>query len=98
MMKKLVIVTGSSNGIGRAIAEEFLKNDFSVVGIDRLDSTIENVNYHHYKKDIFYDELPDIPNCEILINNAGSQNVFLYPALRVILEQNFQNMQLLKGE
>lgn len=74
MMKKLVIVTGSSNGIGRAIAEEFLKNDFSVVGIDRLDSTIENVNYHHYKKDIFYDELPDIPNCEILINNAGTQN------------------------
>lgn len=53
MMKKLVIVTGSSNGIGRAIAEEFLKNDFSVVGIDRLDSTIENVNYHHYKKIFF---------------------------------------------
>lgn len=52
-MKKLVIVTGSSNGIGRAIAEEFLKNDFSVVGIDRLDSTIENVNYHHYKKIFF---------------------------------------------
>ena len=44
------------------------------MGIDRLDSTIENVNYHHYKKDIFYDELPDIPNCEILINNAGTQN------------------------
>lgn len=53
MMKKLVIVTGSSNGIGRAIAEEFLKNDFSVVGIDRLDSTIENVNYHIIKKIFF---------------------------------------------
>ena len=51
MMKKLVIVTGSSNGIGRAIAEEFLKNDFSVVGIDRLDPTIENVNFHSLKYD-----------------------------------------------
>ena len=69
-MKKLVIVTGSSNGIGRAIAEEFLKNDFSVVGIDRLDSTIENVNYHHYKKDIFYDELPDIPNWGLALRRS----------------------------
>ena len=74
MNNKIVITTGTSKGIGKAIAEEFLNNDFQVIGLDRLDSTISNPNYNHYKVDIFKDELPSLPKCDILINNAGTQN------------------------
>lgn len=69
-----VIVTGSSRGIGRAIADEFLNNGHEVFGIDRLQSSISHENYTHIRADIASDTLPDISDCEILINNAGVQN------------------------
>ena len=68
-----VLVTGSSNGIGKAIAEKFLKNDFEVIGFDILDSTIEHTNYKHFKQNIC-DELPELEGINIIINNAGVQN------------------------
>ena len=71
---KSVIITGSSNGIGKAISEEFLKNGFLVYGLDRNIKTITHPNYKHFVVDIFKDELPSIENCDILINNAGTQN------------------------
>lgn len=70
-----VLITGSSQGIGKAIAETFLENGFNVVGIDRQQSAITDMNYTHYVCDIRdYDNLPDINDIEILINNAGTQN------------------------
>lgn len=68
-----VLVTGSSNGIGRAIALKFIENNYEVIGFDLLESTIENSNYKHYKQNIC-DELPEIENIDIVINNAGVQN------------------------
>ena len=67
-----VLVTGSSNGIGKSIALKFLENNFEVIGFDVQDSTIENSNYTHYKQDIC-DELPKLENIDIIINNAGIQ-------------------------
>lgn len=69
------LITGTSQGIGKAIAELFLKNGHSVIGIDRQKSTINNEHYTHYELDIREKErLPEISNVEILINNAGTQN------------------------
>ena len=68
-----VLVTGSSNGIGKAIALKFLNNDFEVIGFDIEDSTIKDNNYIHYKKSIC-DELPELENIDIIINNAGIQD------------------------
>ncbi len=73
-MNNIVIITGTSKGIGKAIAELFLKKDFIVYGLDRLEASLENKNYHHVLVDLFKDELPALPSCNILINNAGTQN------------------------
>ena len=70
-----ILITGTSQGIGRAIAEHFLKNGHSVTGIDRQKSTIENENYKHFVCDVRdYKNLPEIDGVNILINNAGTQN------------------------
>lgn len=69
-----VLITGSSSGIGRGIAEKFLNMGHEVIGIDVLKKSIEHENYTHIVSDIYSDELPDIENVEILINNAGVQN------------------------
>ena len=68
-----VLVTGSSRGIGKAIALKFLKEGHEVIGFDIRKSTIKNRNYNHYQQDIC-DNLPDINDFEIIINNAGVQN------------------------
>ncbi len=70
-----VLISGTSKGIGLALANHFLKNNHEVYGLDILPSSISNPNYHHYQVDISKKEtLPDIRDINILINNAGVQN------------------------
>ena len=68
-----VLVTGSSQGIGKAITELFLRKGHDVTGIDRQASSIDDARYTHIKCDV-RDILPDMEDVEILINNAGTQN------------------------
>lgn len=70
-----ILITGTSQGIGKAIAELFLKEGHEVIGIDRQEAGIEHKRYTHYRLDIRdYHKLPDIQGVQILINNAGTQN------------------------
>ena len=70
-----VLITGSSQGIGKAVAERFLAAGHNVIGIDRQIGSIDHTNYTHYRLDIRdYDNLPKVEAVQILINNAGTQN------------------------
>ncbi len=70
-----ILITGTSQGIGKAIAELFLNEQHTVIGIDRQNKSIEHKNYTHYTCDIRDKEkLPEIFDIDILINNAGTQN------------------------
>ena len=69
-----VLITGTSKGIGREVAIKFLKEKHKVIGIDIEESTINHRNYTHIIKSITDKDLPNIPDIDILINNAGVQN------------------------
>lgn len=79
-----VIISGTSRGIGKAVAELFASvrdnhNNlmYDVFGIDKnpmeSESLIHAPNYHHYIADV-RDTLPDIEFPEIVIANAGTQD------------------------
>ncbi|MDO5118284.1 MAG: SDR family oxidoreductase [Eggerthellaceae bacterium] len=77
-----VIISGTSSGIGLAIARKFLADGFEVFGFDALESVIEHGHYHHVIHDI-RDEFSGrpvaqdgqaVPDPDYLINNAGTQD------------------------
>ena len=70
-----ILITGTSQGIGKAIAQLFLQKGHTVLGIDRQPGSIEQLHYTHYQCDVRDKEhLPVIEQVDILINNAGTQN------------------------
>ena len=69
-----IMISGTSQGIGKAIAELFLERGHTVLGIDRQNKTIEHPLYTHFTCDVRDKAaLPSVDDVEILINNAGTQ-------------------------
>jgi len=74
-----VIITGSSRGLGKALAEAFLHEGAKVIGLSRS-KTIDHKHYKHLKADLSNtDQVKsiDLPieeglDAYVLINNAGT--------------------------
>jgi len=79
---KYIFITGSSKGLGKALAELFLEqSNTQVIGIART-CTIQHENYTHHPLDLSNPEMvnsftfPQLTDAEeiLLINNAGMLN------------------------
>lgn len=52
MAAKLCVVTGTSSGIGRAVAEALLAREWKVVGVARREAPIRHPAYRHLRLDL----------------------------------------------
>ncbi len=50
--QQVMVITGSSKGMGKAIAQHFLKEGYLVVGCSRGATTLDEENYHHTQVDV----------------------------------------------
>lgn len=82
-MSKVAFITGTSSGIGKAIAEKLLSEGYYVIGYSRR-NTLNHENYEHLESDLSNpEEVKNItfkknftknknPKQVVLVNNAGT--------------------------
>ncbi|MCD8035946.1 MAG: 3-oxoacyl-ACP reductase FabG [Clostridiales bacterium] len=88
---KTAVITGSSRGIGKAIAEEFAKNGYYVVinaskSADELNETLNEFKAKGYSCEAVLADVSDYSQCEnlfksdadVLVNNAGISHIGLF--------------------
>lgn len=111
-MSKVLLITGTSSGLGRDLSNYFIKKKFTVIGISRRKTNINNKNYIHFCLDLtnrkklescilkIYKKFKKI---DCLINNAAMKNKYLFfPFLKnedfekVINLNIFSNLYLTK--
>ncbi len=77
---KVVLISGTSRGLGYVIAEHFLENGATVIGLSRNEHKLENRNYHHVIVDIGDPQLivdafkrigKTFSRIDIVVNNAA---------------------------
>lgn len=108
----VILITGASKGIGRAIYEHYLVAGWNVVGCSRSEIHESAKNQHHYSVDItdevavremFSQIRKEFGRLDVLVNNAGiaAMNHSLLMPLstsRNVMDTNFTGTFLLSRE
>ena len=78
----VILVTGTSKGLGYELAKQYLSSGNIVIGVSRSETDIQSGQFHHLPADVtsnnFAKNLEDflaslnIDNIDVLINNAGT--------------------------
>lgn len=80
----IIVITGSRKGIGRYLAEEYLKEGHTVVGCSRGENDLTHPDYMHYELDVTSEEAvknfvksvrKQYKKIDVLINNAGAASM-----------------------
>lgn len=108
----VLVLTGTSRGIGKHLAHHYLENGWTVVGCSRSETDIEHERYHHTCLDVTNEK--DVVSwvrsigrehghVDALINNAGAasmNHVLLTPGKTVdrLMDLNFKGTFLVSRE
>lgn len=78
--RRHILITGTSRGLGRALAEHYLAKGDQVIGCARSEATITDPSYHHFVLDVsdptavqevFAEVRKRFGKLDAVINNAG---------------------------
>ena len=97
--KKIIVISGTSSGIGFYLAKELLKYKCKVIGLSRKKTNIKNKNFFNYFGDILIEDDQKsfleflkikYKKIDILINNAGvSKNGYDLKVIKENVNTNF---------
>ena len=96
---KIIVISGTSSGIGLFLAKELLKYKCKVIGLSRKKKNIKNKNFFNYFGDILIEDDQKsfleflkikYKKIDILINNAGvSKNGYDLKDIKENVNTNF---------